>query len=401
MNPQTIRVGIDVGSERHRVAVGLPDGKLVDEFDIDHHTAGFSQFFQRISNHEERYQLPVAVAMEGYNGWARPLDGQIRRKGWQLFSVNNLKLARYKEIFPAPAKTDAIDARRILELFQLSVHVPTARDALQEITPTPAINDTLKRLTRRRKQLVIERVRIINRLHADLHAVCPGLAAITCDLANVWFLNFLTSRDDLTKLAKLRRATLRAIPAVGEKYSAQIQDWQQTASFAPEVAIVGDMILQDARRIQALNADIKALERSINAAAAESPFAQTLRSIPGFGETCAAELAGEIGTVARFESEAGLAVYAGMAALDDSSGKKMATRSTRHVNTRAKAAMMVAVARHYPAVATSKKYYDKKRAEGKKHNQAVRALGRHLIRVIWALVKSGRQYEDRSVSATS
>ncbi len=31
----TIRVGIDVGSKRHRVAVGLPDGKLIDEFDID------------------------------------------------------------------------------------------------------------------------------------------------------------------------------------------------------------------------------------------------------------------------------------------------------------------------------------------------------------------------------
>jgi len=37
MNPQTIRIGIDVGSARHRVAVGLPDGKLIDEFDLDHH----------------------------------------------------------------------------------------------------------------------------------------------------------------------------------------------------------------------------------------------------------------------------------------------------------------------------------------------------------------------------
>lgn len=30
-----------------------------------------------------------------------------------LARFNNLKLARYKEIFPAPAKTDAIDARRV------------------------------------------------------------------------------------------------------------------------------------------------------------------------------------------------------------------------------------------------------------------------------------------------
>lgn len=125
MNAQTIRVAIDVGSARHRVAVGLSDGKLIDEFDVDHHRVGFNDFFSRIGSHQEQYQLPVTVAMEGHNGWARPLDGQILRKGWRLYNVNNLKLARYKEIFPAPAKTDAIDARRILELFQLSAHCPS------------------------------------------------------------------------------------------------------------------------------------------------------------------------------------------------------------------------------------------------------------------------------------
>ena len=396
MNPQTIRIGIDVGSARHRVAVGLPDGKLIDEFDVEHHADGFSQFFERIATHEHRHRLPVSVAMEGYNGWARPLDGQIQRRGWQLYSVNNLKLARYKEIFPAPAKTDAINARRILELFQLSAHVPVARNALQEVAPTPAVNDKLKRLTRRRKQLVIERVRIVNRLHADLHAVCPGLATITGDVTNVWFLNFLTCRDQLQKLAKLQQKSLLAIPAIGQKYASQIQDWQRQASFAPEVEIVGEMILQDARRVQALNADIKVLDRGIETVARESALAQTIQSIPGFGNTTAAELAGELGTIENFDSEAGLAVYTGMAALDNSSGKKTAARKPRQVNTRAKAAMMVAVSRHYPQVNASQAYYDKKRAEGKQHNQAVRALGRHLIRVIWALVKSGRNYEDRS-----
>jgi len=396
MNPQTIRIGIDVGSARHRVAVGLPDGRLIDEFDVEHHADGFTQFFERIATHEDRHQLPVTVAMEGYNGWARPLDGQILRRGWQLYSVNNLKLARYKEIFPAPAKTDAIDARRILELFQLSAHVPVARNALQEVAPTPAVNDKLKRLTRRRKQLVAERVRLVNRLHADLHAVSPGLAAITGDAANVWFLNFLTCRDTLPKLAKLQTKSLLAISAVGQKYANQIQQWQHQASFAPEVAFVGPMIQQDARRLQALNTDIKVLDDGIEATALESTLAQTLLSIPGFGDTSATELAGEIGTVERFESDAGLAVYTGMAALDNSSGKKTAARTPRQVNTRAKAAMMVAVARHYPQVKASQAYYDKKRAEGKKHNQAVRALGRHLIRVIWSLVKNGRKYEDRS-----
>ena len=94
MNTHTLRAGIDIGSARHRVAVGLPDGKLIDEFDIDHHAAGFQLFFARIALHEARHPFPVMVAMEGYNGWARPLDGKIRRHGWPLYNVNNLQLAR-------------------------------------------------------------------------------------------------------------------------------------------------------------------------------------------------------------------------------------------------------------------------------------------------------------------
>ncbi|MBT9590518.1 MAG: transposase [Thiobacillus sp.] len=107
----------------------------------------------------------------------------------------------------------------------------------------------------------------------------------------------------------------------------------------------------------------------------------------------------QIGTLDRFESEAGLALYTGMAALDNSSGKKTGARTPRQVNTRAKAAMMVAIARHLPHVPASRSYYDKKRAEGKKHNQAIRALGRQMIRVIWALVKHEREYEIRAKNA--
>jgi len=90
-----------------------------------------------------------------------------------------------------------------------------------------------------------------------------------------------------------------------------------------------------------------------------------------------------------------VALYLGMAALDNSSGDYRGTKSPRHVNTRAKAAMMVAVDRHRKWVPESKRYYEKKRAEGKTHNQAIRALVRHLCRVIFNMLKRGREYEIR------
>jgi hypothetical protein len=56
--------------------------------------------------------------MEGFNGWARPLDSLVRQRGHRLYNINNPKLARFREIFPRAAKSDRIDAREGLELFQ-------------------------------------------------------------------------------------------------------------------------------------------------------------------------------------------------------------------------------------------------------------------------------------------
>jgi len=141
--------------------------------DVAHHLLGFCDFFPRLAVHEHRTApcvrivvaskvnfrgdnysdtggrtgLPVAIAMEGFNGHARLLDTQIRMRGYPLYNVNNLKLARFKEIFPGPAKSDPIDAHKILELFQLRAHLLLAKGVLQEAAALPAENDQLKRLT--------------------------------------------------------------------------------------------------------------------------------------------------------------------------------------------------------------------------------------------------------------
>jgi hypothetical protein len=179
MRQTHVLVAVDVGMQRHRVAVGIPGQRLACEFDLEHTPEGLATFFRRVETYTRGGHLPVAVAMEGYNGHARPLDQQVLARGWRLFNVNNLKLARYKDIFPGPAKSDPIDTRKMLELFALREELPLAKDVLGEVTAVPEANAQLKRLTRRRRVLVDEKVRVVNRMQADLHAVCPGLAEIT------------------------------------------------------------------------------------------------------------------------------------------------------------------------------------------------------------------------------
>ncbi len=278
-----LRVSVDVGCRSHNVAIGLSSGEVLDEFSITHEPEGFRQFFSRIEKQERKFGCPVAVAMEGYNGYARPLDTLVRAREYRLFNINNLKLARFKEIFPGAAKTDEIDARKGLELFQLRDHLPVAKDVLQEVYKTPQENDILKRLSRRRRRLVDERVRVLNNLQSDLQAVCPGLLEITGEADNLWFLRFLTSTDDLRKLARMREATIRKIPGIGVKYASVILQWQKRAQFSHDVEWVGEMIQEDAVRVMELHDKIQSLEAKIEDVAQGSDMAQTLATIPGFG----------------------------------------------------------------------------------------------------------------------
>jgi transposase len=390
--PSDIRVSVDVGCKSHQVAVGLSSGEILDEFSIDHQPEGFRTFFAKLEQLERQYQCPVRVAMEGHNGYARPLDSMVLARGWQLHNINNLKLARFKEIFPGAAKTDVIDARRGLELFQLQDHLPMAKDVLQVVAEPPQENKMLKRFSRRRRRLVNDRVRAINIFQADLQAVCPSLLAITGDAGNLWFLRFLTSTDDLQKLQRLQLKTVRKIPGIGAKYTDHIMEWQKHAQFSSETEWVGEMIQEDATHILELTRQIRTLEAKMATVAADSQMAGLLSTIPGFGPVCTAELSGEIGNASRFVKESSLALYLGMAALDNSSGQYHGTKAPRQVNRRAKAAMMVAVDRHRKQIPASQRYYEKKRAEGKGHNQAVRALGRHLCRIIFKMFKEQRSY---------
>jgi len=178
--------------------------------------------------------------------------------------------------------------------------------------------------------------------------------------------NFLLSADTLPQLVRLRKVTLLKIPGVGRKYASLIQDWQKRSHFSEEAAWVSE-------RRQAvcleLHEKIKRLETKIGEVAKDSKIAKILLSIPGFGPVCTSELAGEVGTVERFSKEGSLAPYLGMSTLNNSSGKYLGSKAPKHVNTRVKAAMMIALDRHRKYVPQSQRYYEKKRLEGKKHNR--------------------------------
>lgn len=389
-------VGIDVGCHKHAVAIAASTDFL-EEFEINHNTKEFQYLFSRISFLSKKLNLPVVIGMEGSNGYARPLDQMILVRGYKLLNINNLKLARFKEIFSSPAKTDAIDARKIITFMKMAPDMDTKKDVLQQVGTLPNENQILKRLSRRRRQLVKEKMVVQNRIQADLQAVLPGFT----DCFNIdalYVLRFISCRSDIRQLATIRLSSIMKLEGIGKTFAQKISVWQKDALFSNEAEYVGPMIIEDAQRLLALHTRIHDLEKQMEDLLEQSDLGKTIGSIIGFGTVCAAEIAGEIGTTSRFNSEAGLAVYLGMAPLDHSSGKQVGARNPIQVNKRAKLALMVGAAHNAMNVAESKRYYEKKKAAGKKHNQALRSLGRHLVRVIWSLIENSKLYEVKNCS---
>jgi len=123
-------------------------------------------------------------------------------------------------------KTDAIDTRKILELFQLKDQLPLTKDVLQKVVKAPVVNEKLKRLSRRRRQLVSEKIKVAKR-----------------------------------------------------KYAGIIQEWQRKANFSSEVDYVGPMIIQDARRLLELLEQIHALNKAMEELTMRSRIARRLSSL--------------------------------------------------------------------------------------------------------------------------
>jgi transposase len=393
--PNELQIGIDVGSINHAIAISNGNGNIIKEFEISHNNRGFDTFFKIVDKLSIQYQAKVSVAMEGYNGWARPLDTLVLNHGYKLYNVNNVKLARFKEIFPAAAKTDTIDARKIVELFSLQEHLPIAKKVLQEIKPANSINTKLKKLTRRRKQLIEEKKAITNRFNSDLQAEAPDLKAITKSVDNLWFLRFITLRDNLVSLSRIHRNSINSIAYISQKNIKKIIQWQKEARFTKSIEYTSAMLYDDALRILELKDKIKELDNQIKALISSSKIASLIQTIPGFAHISAGSLAGEIDTLERFESEKSLALYLGVTNLDNSSGKSRKSKRNLATNRKAKMAIITATMKHAQYVKESKKYIEKKISEGKRYQQAIRSLARHLVRVIWNMIQQNRAYEIR------
>jgi len=134
------------------------------------------------------------------------------------------------------------------------------------------------------------------------------------------------------------------------------------------------IILSYAQRILELQKEIKDLDKKLDEIGEKSKEVKHLKTIPGVATKLASRLIGEIGEVHRFPSEKQLAIYCGIACVDNNSGKVTKARAVYKANKICKQTliMMAGCSIHFNP--QCKDYYLKKRAEGKAHNHALCCL---------------------------
>jgi transposase len=241
------------------------------------------------------------------------------------------------------------------------------------------------------------RVRVYSRGHGrktDKHdAVSIGLAAldgagilrVTCDDVTVSLRLLCDRREELAAqrtqaVCRLHRLLAELTPGGMRRELTANKAQALLARIRPadDVAAVRLHIARDhLADIRALDARLKYIAGQI--AVLVTASGSTLISLFGIGPVIAGRILAEVGDVSRFATKDKFASYNGTAPIDVSSGDQVRHRLSRAGNRRINHAlhMMAATQIRYPGT-DGRRYYERKRTEGKTPKEALRCFKRRL-----------------------
>ncbi|WP_028066552.1 IS110 family transposase [Solirubrobacter soli] len=214
-----------------------------------------------------------------------------------------------------------------------------------------------------RSRLVSERTRHSKRLRWLLHDLDPDLEPASRTLSNLGTVRSLERR--------LARRERTAAVRIARDLLAQIRGLTT--------------------RIDDLRAELALLVRR---------HAPTLLELTGCGTLVAARIVAEVANVHRFRTEAQLALYAGVAPLDASSGRQQRHRLNRTGNRQLNHALHIIAVTQARIYAPAREYLARRRSQGKTIKEALRAFKRLLIRRVYQLLRVDTDRPDINIKAT-
>ena len=203
----------------------------------------------------------------------------------------------------------------------------------------------------------------------------------------------LAKYPDFSKYKRITLKSLLKIKGIGKKGAFFLLKRLNNIEYMPGLTdIYKTIILSYAKRIVQLQREIEDIDKKLDEIGKKNKEVNHLKTIPGVATKLASRFIGEIGNINRFPSEKQLAVYCGVACVDNNSGKVTKARAVYKANKICKKTLITMAGCSIRFSPQCKAYYLKKRAEGKSHNHTLRCLARQLIKVIYRMLTEDREY---------
>jgi transposase len=396
---QTYFLGIDAAKHKMRVALSTRDERVLFEKDLPVNAAGLRELLVTIKQHvKEPGQLLVLIEATGvlHLNWSAALS----KAGYAVAVINPLIARRLYTLQNSirDNKSDPIDARGLCTIGLLHGEKLLAHYRFC-LKPEQF---ALQRLQRVRKALRTSLTNLKKTYQSLMDLSFPELGRLL-ELDGVGIRKLLSQAPTPVAIARMRRSTLEKNWMLRPKAAAlkavaadSLADPELARASAP--ALVA--ILQ---AIATLEARLKLLDQQIQQVTSQSvdPQIKTLiETIPGFGPGNAAKTLAWLPTEILHSGSnrkvaARLQAFMGNDPRLRQSGQwkghtKMSKRGVEMLRT-AFFQSAFSAAQNDPEL---RSYYQRKRAQGKKHEVALSHLMRILTRRLVAVLRSGKPYQS-------
>ena len=385
-------IGIDVGKSEHWATALSQEGRKVFDRALPNEEDRLREVYQRL---QANGQVLVVVDQPATIGALAVAVAQDM--GFTVGYLPGLSMRRIADLTPGSAKTDAKDAAVIAQAARTMPH------ALRAVSTSDEDAAALSMLTGFDLDLARQVNQTANRIRGLYTQIHPALEAVVgpwlehdavLEVIAAWPTPADLKRAGKARIdAKLKKHGCRRHATWAGQIVSALEHQSVVVAGTDAAAVVLPHLARQLIALHAQRADVAAQVETLVQA---HPLYQVLTSMPGIRGPGRRRPCWPRPWARTSDTGAQLASYAGLAPVTRRSGSSIRGEHVSHGgNKRLKRAMFLSAFASLRSDPVSQAYYQRKRDQGKRHNQAVLALAHRRILTLHAMIRNGALYDPQ------